>query len=1060
MKKKNLILPFLLMFSLSLIYDSKVNATNLLEKSINSSLNDSSESSTWESSEIHNTTSDENTQNTESSTSDANSYENRSETYTSNSIEREFESTVNPEEPNIKTRALASDGYYEVSTLSDLKNAISGTNFSKIRVTTNLNMTSDIEIKKDIVIDWGGYEHNFNTSHIYVNEIPNTIEFQNFDATASHPGGITASIDTNAIIRCFMTDILSTKYYFKGEFKFTGSLNIFNASKLGLIYAPRATVNLDGVKGSIDLQPVTGQLNSDPGKAYYIRSYRLNVINGSKINGVYVGKFYGNLNSSDEQFSGNTNPGLFISGNSTISTNYDRSDHVDSEGQVIDLSIPNATFSIDGSNSSFQANTSIKVDEEDYRGIIRLDGDNSVVDVTNGAQLSVTTKTTAGIKLGGNNASLNIQSGGKLTILQVDDDDISTNNNIRFLSSGSELVVDGAGSRVEITKNNGAASAVRFESGSQSVKVSNGGRFSVKNYGNGVSVNNGLSMSNSAVQFYGGSGSAVFTVQGAQSSIYLDADSGAAIDALGMDLTFSADEKTYLEATGKTISTNQINGIIAATNLTVDINSPTFFDFVNTQTSGNSGVSIFQIQNDISFSLQNSEISLWRKENFQSDNISKSPYFYSLASNLKMLNTEILSSGNEKLTNEISTFKPDGYTGLLGYNRISANNQQPVIDSLRTPTDADNKIYGHASVPEGLDGSIRDAWESEVEVKLRVTYADTAKESKEFVATTQGTTFNGDGSALDPWGEGAEGGLFEVVLPDEELLSKGDVIEIISAKKIGLTENIQQLPDKKVVIDVTPPDPADVNLTSVNTKTKVINGTGEPNTKAILYLAGEVLSQAEVGEDGVFELTIPENSLAIGDKLYLVLNDGIGDISDQGLVVIPETNNVVGNQNPFENNVEYHDATFNKGLILSVEGTLSLIVPDKISFEKVIITGLRQEKLGSIEQNQRLEIYDDRGAKYPWRLSVSLTKPFTDTEDKNVELEDVLYFTSDGINYDLVNDQAVNVITNNNQDESVTDYTNLLNDGKSFKLVLDKKNQIVGEFSAELTWTLEDVPTD
>lgn len=1044
MKKKSRILPLLLIFSLSLMTDSKVNATNLLEEDNNYSLNDSGENNPI----------------TESSTSVTSSDEDTSEMDTSNVNESTFESTTHSEESIIKARALTSDGYYEVSTLSDLKNAISGTDYSKIRVITNMNITSDIEIKKNVVIDWGGYEHNFNTSHIYVNEIPNTIEFQNFDATASHPGGITASIDTNAIIRCFMTDILSTKYFFKGEFKFTGSLNLFNASKLGLIYAPRATVNLDGVKGSIDLQPVTGQLNSDPGKAYFIRSYRLNVINGSTLNGVYLGKFYGNLNSSDEQFSGNTSPGLSISENSNITTNYDRTDHVNSEGQVVDLSIPNATFSINGSNSSFKANTGIKVDKDDYRGIIRLDGENSVIEVINGAQLSVTTETTAGIKLGGKNTSLNIQSGGKLTILQTGDDDIDTNNCIRFLSSGSEFVVDGSGSRVEITKNDGASSAVRFESGNQSVEVNNGGCFSVKNYGNGVSVNNGVSMSNSAVQFYGGTGSAAFTVQGEQSSISLEADSGAAIDALGMDLTFSADEKTYLEATGKTISTNQVNGIIAAANLTVDINSPAFFDFVNTQTSGNSGVSIFQIQNDISFSLQNSGISLWRKENFKSDNISKSPYFYSLISNFKMLNMEILISGNEELTNEISAFKPDGYTGIRGYNRISANNQQPIIDSLRTPTDADNKIYGHASVPEGLDGSIRDAWENEVEVKIRVTYADSAKDPKEFVATTKGTTFNGDGSALNPWGEGAEGGLFEVVLPEEELLSKGDVTEIMSAKKIGLTENIQQLPDKKVVIDVTPPSTAVVNSTSVNTKTKVLNGTGEPNTKALLYLDGEVLSQTEVDEEGVFELTIPENSLAIGDKLYLVLNDGTGDISDQGLVVIPETNNAVGNQNPFENNVEYHDATFNKGLILSVDGTLSLIAPDKISFEKVIITGLTQEKLGSIELNQRLEIEDNRGAKHPWGLSVSLTKPFTDTENKNVKLEDVLYFTSDGINYDLVNEQAVNVITNNKQDESVTDYTNLLDGGKAFKLVLDKKNQIVGEFSAELTWTLEDVPTD
>lgn len=88
---------------------------------------------------------------------------------------------------------------------------------------------------------------------------------------------------------------------------------------------------------------------------------------------------------------------------------------MNSEGQVVDLSVPNATFSINGSNSSFKANTGIK-------------GGNSIIEVINDAQLSVTTEITAGIKLGGKNTSLNIQSGGKLTILQTGYDDIDTNN--------------------------------------------------------------------------------------------------------------------------------------------------------------------------------------------------------------------------------------------------------------------------------------------------------------------------------------------------------------------------------------------------------------------------------------------------------------------------------------------------------------------------------------------------------------------------------------------------------------------------------------------------------
>ncbi|BDP49121.1 hypothetical protein EfmJHP10_05570 [Enterococcus faecium] len=48
--------------------------------------------------------------------------------------------------------------------------------------------------------------------------------------------------------------------------KFTGTLDLYDGSKLGLIYAPRATVTLDGVSGVLDVQPVKEGMNAAPGK--------------------------------------------------------------------------------------------------------------------------------------------------------------------------------------------------------------------------------------------------------------------------------------------------------------------------------------------------------------------------------------------------------------------------------------------------------------------------------------------------------------------------------------------------------------------------------------------------------------------------------------------------------------------------------------------------------------------------------------------------------------------------------------------------------------------------
>ena len=41
-----------------------------------------------------------------------------------------------------------------------------------------------------------------------------------------------------------------------------------------------------------------------------------------------------------------------------------------------------------------------------------------------------------------------------------------------------------------------------------------------------------------------------------------------------------------------------------------------------------------------------------------------------------------------------------------------------------------------------------------------------------------------------------------------------------------------------------------------------------------------------------------------------------------------------------------------------------------------------------------------------------------------------------------------------------TDYSEYLNNGRAFKLVLTKENQIAGNYSAEMTWTLADAPTE
>lgn len=390
-----------------------------------------------------------------------------------------------------------------------------------------MTLDRELEIKRDIVIDFGGFAHNFGTHHIYINEIPQSIEFQNFKGTAAHPGGLTPNIDGNAIIIAYMTDFWGSRYHFTGEIKFTGTLDLYDGSKLGLIYAPRATVTLDGVSGVLDVQPVKEGLNAAPGKAYFCRSYQLNVINGSQLYGPYLGKFYGFLDSGDETGSGKTAPGIHILSGSKVSLDYDRADGVSDEGEAVDTLPGNVMFEVSGSGSEFSVNTKINITNDNNRGIIQMRGSGSKVTVSNGGKITINTATTGGFRLQGDSSQIHVSSGGQISVKMAGDDDQPGNNGMRFVGKGLSLIVEGAGSVIDIDKQSGRSSAVRFENGTQKLTVTNGGSLRVRNTGDGKSYVNRLNQGNQAIQFYDASGflespgSADFTVTGEnQISIY------------------------------------------------------------------------------------------------------------------------------------------------------------------------------------------------------------------------------------------------------------------------------------------------------------------------------------------------------------------------------------------------------------------------------------------------------------------------------------------------------------------------------------------------------------
>ena len=74
-------------------------------------------------------------------------------------------------------------------------------------------------------------------------------------------------------------------------------------------------------------------------------------------------------------------------------------------------------------------------------------------------------------------------------------------------------------------------------------------------------------------------------------------------------------------------------------------------------------------------------------------------------------------------------------------------------------------------------------------------------------------------------------------------------------------------------------------------------------------------------------------------------------------------------------------------------------------------------------------------------------------------MQNVLYFKK-GEEYQLVNEEELEIVRGQNSTNVQTDYSEYLNNGWAFKLVLTKENQIAGNYSAEMTWTLADAPTE
>lgn len=258
-------------------------------------------------------------------------------------------------------------------------------------------------------------------------------------------------------------------------------------------------------------------------------------------------------------------------------------------------------------------------------------------------------------------------------------------------------------------------------------------------------------------------------------------------------------------------------------------------------------------------------------------------------------------------TPEIGTFF--GANPISTMARISGDSSLPIVDQLRTPTNADKYIVGRVVVPDaGAD--TREALTDEVTVKVKVTKAN-GDPTYELTGQTVGSKDATD-PGLSIYGEKARPGLFKIenkVNGKTEYLEAGDKVEVVEAwwssdgsdsnqDKIGVpSDDPSWVQTPKTTIDVTPPKQAMITTKKITNSTKQLAGTAEEDgAKVFVKAAGQWLKDANGNpttttvKNNKWQIDLP-GYLTKDTQLevYLKDNTDLGNKADFKEFQLPET---------------------------------------------------------------------------------------------------------------------------------------------------------------------------
>jgi len=706
---------------------------------------------------------------------------------------------------------------------------------------------------------------------------------------------------------------------------------------------------------------------------------------------------------------------------------------------------------------------------------LRVAGKDCSFDVINGAQINSHSEFGTGLQFQGPGTVFNVKNGGRVEVIQEDDNGYALGSSLRFRVSGNQTFNIDNG-EVVVKKLNGYAAAVRLRGGTNAINVTNGGIFKVYNAGNGIPKDGNSDKGNQGIYYTGGGANKPdsFAVDGYESRVEITADYGPAIFTDGGSSVTATDQSIFI-LEGRTEGAS--NGILSSDEgISIMLDNPLYFDMRNNRPGGGNVLAAGSgtAGRNSTFTAQNSDLAVWAK----GSNLNKNPvrtwslFNYALQGRY----FETIVSTNIPGKFNIRTY---GSGGASEYSRMSANNTNAIVDSLRVPTNADKHIYGHVSIPEGIEG-FRDVWADEVYVSVNVYNADNTLAYEGLTGITAGTTSNGSNQGISVYGEPEQGGIFVIDVPNGKFLETGQWIKVMSVWRGDANPNSTQVhtgtaddlkADDVTVYDVMPPtaitvDDLDesvlIHKGNLAILTKTISGTSKDiGATVCLYKNNTVWATTTVSMEGKWSITFPD-VLTEGDTIAVALNDNVlntdqltaydlAKLIDNGIF----SNN--GNENP-PADFAFHDAVFAGRLELGViaySGALELTVSSEISYgTHKISPGQKSYPAEAIE----LQVEDSRASRNKWELTARLEKPFTRNGGSDV-LNIALVYSYNGTET-VIGSSQTNIWSHTNTTNIFDIYNEwTTEDSENGLYVKACAGQVkIGSYTAKVNWTLSDVP--